>query len=356
MNPLRTVVVDDSALFRVILRNVLAEIPECELVASVADGKTAVNKICELRPDLVTLDLEMPEVSGLDVLRELKRRRIKTRILMISRHTAAGAQATTDALIEGAFDFILKPSGSNPAENKAALRAALAEKIAALRETQPESSGAEAAISSPAPVFTRFTGLEAIVIGCSTGGPDALARVIPDLPADLPVPVFIVQHMPPGFTASLASRLNEASEVEVFEAEDGREVRAGQIVMAKGGCHLHLERRTSRGVIVKLSDAPHEHRCRPAVDFTLRSAVELFDGHLLAVILTGMGRDGTAGCQLVRARGGRIVAQHLDGCAVYGMPKSVVQAGLADEVIKLPRIAQAIDQMTRRALGIGGAN
>lgn len=349
MEPFRVVVVDDSALFRTLLRNVLAEIPHCEVVASVADGKTAIDKIIELQPDLVTLDLEMPDVNGIDVLRELKRRRHKANVVMISRFTTAGAQVTTDALIEGAFDFILKPSGGNPAENKAQLRAALEERIAALRENPPETAPASPGADSPSSSSAPASRLEAIVIGCSTGGPDALARIIPDLPADLPVPVFVVQHMPEGFTASLAARLNEASELEVLEAADGMRVRRGQVVLARGGRHLSLDHRISDSVVVKLTDAPPEQRCRPAADYTLRTAVELFQGHVLAVILTGMGRDGTAGCQLVRSQGGRVLAQHAEGCTVYGMPKAVVQAGLADDVVKLPRIAATVDRLTRSA-------
>ena len=348
MGSFRVVVVDDSALFRTILRNVLASIADCEMIASVGDGRTAIEKICELRPDMVTLDLEMPDVNGLEVLRELKRRKITSKIVMISRHTGAGAQVTTDALIEGAFDFILKPSGLNPQENKAVLLTALQEKISAIREASAGSAELDSANSSRSSVVSHAATPEAVVIGCSTGGPDALARVIPELPADLPVPVFIVQHMPPGFTSTLAARLNEASQVDVFEAEDGREVCAGEVMLAKGGSHLQLERRSSSGVIVKLSNDPHEHGCRPAVDFTLRSAVELLEGHLLTVILTGMGRDGTAGCQLVRSAGGRVLAQHHEGCTVYGMPKAVVQAGLANEVVKLSKVAQTIAQLTRK--------
>ncbi|WP_010585915.1 chemotaxis-specific protein-glutamate methyltransferase CheB [Schlesneria paludicola] len=343
MDSFRVVVVDDSALFRTMLRNLLAEIPHCEVVASVADGKTAIDKITELRPDLVTLDVEMPDVSGIDVLRELKRRRVSAKVVMISRWTTAGAQVTTDALIEGAFDFILKPSSGDPVANKAALRAALEERISAVRETAPAENAAntDQTTSTPHPAVR----VKAVVIGCSTGGPDALARVIPDLPANLPAPVFIVQHMPEGFTASLASRLNQASELEVLEAEDGLRVRPGQVVLARGDRHLELSHRAGDSVLVKLSEAPREHRCRPAVDFTLRSAVELYEGHLLAVILTGMGRDGTAGCELVHSRGGRVLAQHATGCTVYGMPKAVIQAGVADQIVELPRVAKAIERM-----------
>lgn len=345
MNPFRVVVVDDSALFRTMLRNVLAEIPGCTVIASVADGKTAVDKIAELSPDLVTLDVEMPELSGIDVLRELKKRRISPKVIMVSRFTEAGAQVTTDALIEGAFDFIRKPSGSNPVENKASLRAALEERIAALRETAPDSLDSSFADERTSTSTLAAGGVEAVVIGCSTGGPDALARLIPDLPANFPVPVFVVQHMPERFTASLAARLNEASELEVVEAADGMRVTAGQVVIARGGRHLEIERRSSTSVVVRLTDAPHEHSCRPAVDYTLRSAVNVFGGQLLIVILTGMGRDGLAGCELARSRGSRVLAQHADGCTVYGMPKAVIQAGYADSVVKLPRMANAITRL-----------
>jgi two-component system chemotaxis response regulator CheB len=349
MDALRVAVVDDSALFRTVLRNVFSELPECELVASIGDPKTAVDKIAELRPDLVTLDVEMPDVSGLDILRELKRRRLPTKVVMVSRLTAAGAQVTTDALIDGAFDFILKPSGGSPAENKATLRNALAEKIAMLRHnaapgltTLPMETAEPSDAASASKHMCR-----AVIIGCSTGGPDALAHVIPDLPATLPVPVFIVQHMPEGFTTTLAARLNEASQLEVLEVSDGLLVRPGQAVIARGGRHLQLVKHVSDGIVVQLSEAPHEHGCRPAVDFTLRSAVDLLGGDLLAVILTGMGRDGTAGCQQVKDRGGQVLAQHAEGCTVFGMPKSIIQAQLANAVPKLTEMAAAISRRTR---------
>lgn len=345
MNPFRVVVVDDSALFRTVLRNVLAEIPNCTVVASSADGKSAIEKIVELSPDLVTLDVEMPDLSGIDVLRELKKRRITAKVVMVSRFTVAGAQVTTDALIEGAFDFILKPSGSNPAENKASLKAALEERINALREAT--SDAADSLIVENRPSTSAAGRVEAVLIGCSTGGPDALAQLIPALPADFPVPIFVVQHMPERFTASLSARLNEASELEVVEASDGMRVTAGQVVIARGGRHLEIERRSSGSAIVRLSEAPHEHSCRPAVDFTLRSAVKVFGGQLLVVILTGMGRDGAAGCELVRSHGGRVLAQHAEGCTVYGMPKAVIQAGHADSVVKLPRMANAITRLLK---------
>ena len=348
MTPFRIVVVDDSALFRTLLRNVLTEIPQCEVVASVGDGALALEKIVDLQPDLVTLDVEMPDMNGIDVLRELKRLKVKTKVVMISRFTTAGAQVTTDALIEGAFDFIVKPSGKSPAENKSALQTALTEKISALREAMPDVAEESVPRASPSNPAARAN-YQAVIIGCSTGGPDALARLIPDFPADFPVPVFVVQHMPEGFTSSLAFRLNEASALEVLEASDGMRVRAGQVVIARGGRHLQLLRRTADRVSLQLTEDPHEHRCRPAVDYTLRAAMGVFQGQLLVVILTGMGRDGTEGCKLVRSRGGYVLAQHAEGCTVYGMPKSVVTAGQADEVVKLSHMASAVDRIVRRS-------
>lgn len=347
MDSFRIVVVDDSALFRTMLRNVLSEIPGCEVVASVADGKAAIEKVVELKPDLVTLDVEMPEMNGIDALRELKRRMPGVNVVMVSRLTSTGAKVTTDALIEGAFDFILKPSSGSVSDNKATLRTALEERIRALTEDSTDSSR-DSMSTLQMPSHTHpSTRCEAVVIGSSTGGPDALARVIPDLPANLRVPVFVVQHMPERFTATLASRLNEASNLEVLEAVDGMRVRSGQVVLAKGGNHLQLERQLSAGVLIRLTDAPPENSCRPAVDYTLRSAADLYGQHLLVVILTGMGKDGTAGCQIVKARGGNVVAQHSDGCTVYGMPKAVINAGLADDIVKLPRIAAEIVRLTK---------
>lgn len=348
MDSFRVVVVDDSALFRTLLRNVLTEIPGCEVAASLGDGKIAVERIAAIRPDLVTLDLEMPGMNGIEVLRELNRRKLDSRVVMVSRFTSAGAQVTTDALIEGAFDFILKPSGKNPADNRLELRTALARVIAVLRG-EPDDAADEALPPPKVAPDSSAAALpcDCIVIGCSTGGPDALARIIPDLPASLPVPVLIVQHMPERFTASLAARLNEASSLEVLEAVDGMRVRAGQAVIARGGRHLQVRRQSSGQIVLQLTEAPPEHQCRPAVDYTLRSAVETFQGRLLAVILTGMGRDGTAGCQLVRAAGGRVLAQDAEGCTVFGMPKSVIKSGLAQEVVKLPQIASTLERIAQ---------
>ncbi|MFO1019799.1 MAG: chemotaxis-specific protein-glutamate methyltransferase CheB [Planctomycetales bacterium] len=346
MESIRVLVVDDSALFRTLMRNALTEIPGCEVVGSVADGETALARIDELKPDLVTLDVEMPGMSGIAVLKELRRRRLKTRVVMVSRLTAAGAQVTTDALMQGAFDFILKPHGKDPAANKEALSLALREKIQSLQEalnpvphSPPEPTDREERKTPTKPATT----CKAVIIGSSTGGPDALAQLLPYLSVELPVPVVVVQHMPERFTGSLANRLNEASDLEIVEAADKMPLNPGKIVIAHGGKHLRLVRRPSGAVVAQLTEDPHEHSCRPAVDYTLRSAVDAFDGPILVVILTGMGRDGTEGCRLVRQRGGQVIAQHSDGCTVYGMPKSVIAAGQADQILRLADIGPAIE-------------
>jgi len=347
MTVLKVLVVDDSALFRTLLSNVLRGIPGCEVVGTASSGQNALQKIIELQPDLVTLDMEMPEMDGMGVLQELKRRRVHCKVIIVSRFTSAGAQITTDALLQGAFDFILKPSSKDPSANRAELQNALSEKIDALRENTVDVQS-----SPPAPTPKRIktesprgrtTKYEAVIIGCSTGGPDALGQVVPYLDPEFPVPVVIVQHMPEGFTGSLAKRLDEASEISVVEATDGLVLKKGVAVVARGGRHLKLERRGANQVVARLTDDGHEHNCRPAVDYTLRSAVEVFDGQLLTVIMTGMGRDGTEGCRLVREQGGEVIAQDAEGCVVFGMPKSVINAGQADKVVPLPQIAVTIN-------------
>ena len=345
MTNLKVLVVDDSALFRTLLGNALRHVPDCEVIGNASDGQVALQKIIDLQPDVVTLDLEMPEMNGIGVLQELKRRQIRTKVIMISRLTSAGAQSTTDALLHGAYDFILKPSSKDPAANKAELLTALSEKIAGIREQARSERESPLSPSTLTTATRRARALkcEAVVIGCSTGGPDALAQIVPYLHPEFPVPIVIVQHMPEGFTCSLAKRLNEASEIEVVEASDGLPLRKGMAVVARGGRHLCLERRGISQVLARLTEDAHEHNCRPAIDYTLRSAVDIYEGRLLSVILTGMGRDGTEGCRQVRDRGGEVFVQAADGCVVFGMPTSVINAGQADKIVPLPQIANTIN-------------
>lgn len=347
---LSVVVVDDSAVFRLVLRDTIQAIPGCTVVGHAKNGRLALDVIERCQPDLVTLDVEMPEMDGISTLREIKRRRPQTRVLMVSRFTDSGAAVTTDALLEGAFDFVLKPSGRRPAENKAVLQAAMQEKIAALRESlaAADEQREPTAEELSADEVVADSQIDAVVIGTSTGGPDALVNIIPALSHQLPVPVVIVQHMPAGYTTRLAARLNERSELTVQEAADGDELVAGRVLLAPGGRQTGLLRREDDRVVVRVTDDPPEHGCQPAVDYLLRSAVDVYSGHLLAVILTGMGRDGTEGCRLVRSQNGRVLAQHQQDCTVFGMPGSVIRSGQVDRVVRLKYMAAVIRQEVQR--------
>jgi len=339
---IRILIVDDSALYRQMLHNCLRRIPGVEVVGTAGDGAEALEALERLRPHLVTLDVQMPTMNGIEFLREVRRRGIVIGTIMVSSLTAQGAKATTEALVEGAFDVILKPAASDLAAGREALAGELAAKISAFRNSGDAARASVlpsgAGLATPAgPV----SGAAIVVIGASTGGPAALREVIPRLPDSLPTPVVVVQHIPASFTAPLAARLDELSALRVMEAEEGMTLVPGRVVLAAGGRHLTLRRRAD-GVHCALVDAPPRHGCRPSVDVVLESAVEVLDGGVIAVILTGMGRDGADGCGIVRRHGGRVLAQAAEGCAVYGMPKAVIDAGSADAVLPLPRIAEGI--------------
>lgn len=358
-DPVRILVVDDSALYRQLVRNVLRDVSGVEVVGAAKGGQEALELTTQFDPDLLTLDVHMPDIDGIHVLRELKRRRVRSRALMLSSLTANGAQVTTDALLEGAFDFIQKPGGPNAEANRIALRESLIEKIAAFRASRSRrrltvlpSRPVETSPPPPAEEGVATPGFrcEALVVATSTGGPVALREYLPGLPADLPVPVFVVQHMPAQYTGPLAERLNQACPLEVLEAVDGMAAAAGSIYIAPGGKHLRLERRMGK-VRLKLTEDPPEHGCRPAADYLFRSAAETWPGRVMAVVLTGMGRDGMQGCRQIREQGGYVFAQHADGCIVYGMPKAVIDEKLAHSVLPLDKLAAATVQLIRRSRG-----
>ncbi len=356
--PTRILVVDDSALYRQTISNVLHQQSDIRVVGKARNGVEALEKIADLDPDLLTLDVQMPDMDGITLLREINRRRLRAKAIMVSSFTSEGAQVTTEALLEGAFDFVLKPATGDATENRRVLGEALREKITAFRFSRGGRPGRAAgparpvARVSPGEVAERApratSSCRVVVIGTSTGGPVALKTVLVKLPSTLSVPVLIVQHMPPKYTESLANRLNQLSELTVREAVDGTEVEKGTAVIAPGGQHVKLERRNAR-VYLRLTNDPPENGCRPAVDYLLRSAADVYHGDGLAVIMTGMGRDGTRGCAELKEKGGYVFAQHEDGCVVYGMPKSVIQAGLADRVLPLGKIAAAIVRHVKRS-------
>jgi two-component system chemotaxis response regulator CheB len=369
---IKVMIVDDSALYRQLVKNVLRELEDVEIVGIASTGKDAIERIPELHPDLLTLDVQMPQMNGLQVLDEIKRRRLPVKAIMLSSLTTHGAQVTTDALLAGAFDFIQKPNGPNANENRTLLGEMLSEKIKAFQQNQktmmpsrrsPPDSSFVAPLTVPKGQFSESLNaavgtltrkpssrqrIEAVVIGTSTGGPVALREVIPKLPKTLSVPVFIVQHMPPKYTRSLADRLGESSQIPIDEAVHGMKVEAGHAYLAQGGLHMGLEMRHLRLSITTPNDPP-EHNCRPAVDYTIRAVGEMYKGNVLAVILTGMGRDGTEGCRQLKQMGGTVLAQHPYGCTVYGMPKSVVEENLADRVIPLEKMAAWIVRLVEKS-------
>jgi two-component system chemotaxis response regulator CheB len=369
---LKVMVVDDSALYRQLVKNTLRNVPDVQVIGLASTGLEALAKIPELQPDLLTLDVQMPDMNGLELLREIKKRRLGVKAIMLSSLTAQGAQVTTDALLAGAFDFIQKPNSNDAETNRKLLDDLLSEKIKAFRESRSiimparkaldavsrsfewkskadvEQPPMDTAIAGVKPGSTAFSAkpsrIDAVIIGTSTGGPLALREVIPQLPGALGVPVFVVQHMPPGYTKSLATRIGEMSSLPVLEAANNMIVEPNRVYFAPGGLHMGIENQRGH-FIISTSDLPPEHNCRPAVNYTLRSAVQAYSGHLLVVILTGMGRDGTEGCRLVRQHGGSVLAQHPDGCVVYGMPKAVVEEQLANRVVPLEKMASWIVRM-----------
>ena len=366
---LRILIVDDSALYCQLIKNVLREVPDVDVVGTAKSGQEALDQLDQLTPDLMTLDVRMPGGDGIEVLRELKKRRSRSKAIMLSSLTANGAQVTTDALMEGAFDFIHKPGGSDAAANRKALLDALREKIAIFRDSRKGSLVRSRAAPPPRPpvvpapahappgappkavtAVLPVAGCEAVLLATSTGGPVALREVLAHFPGDLPVPVLIVQHMPEKYTHSLAQRLNEASPLEVVEACDGMTLEPGWAFVAPGGRHMKVVRRGNRHRI-QITDDPPENSCRPSVDYLFRSAVEVFGGKVVAVVMTGMGRDGTEGCRELKRRGAYVIAQHPEGCVVYGMPKAVVEEQLADRVVRLDQIAVAVLERIGRRPG-----
>lgn len=341
---LRVLVVDDSALYRQLLQHVVERIEGVELIGISENGRQAVEMAASLRPDVITLDVQMPELDGIGVLRELRQRGIRSRSIMVSSLTQEGAPIATEAIFEGAFDVIAKPVGMPPHEARTFLYEQLVEMMAAVRASYETAKGPVAVARVRR--SDRQTPVDAVAIASSTGGPPVLRTILSALPADFPVPVLVVQHMPPVFTASLAKRLNEVCALNVVEARDGMLVEPGHVIIARGGEHLSVVRR-GEVVRTRLDGTPPRHGCRPAFDVLGESLVTTYGSRCVAVILTGMGSDGLEGCRQLKAQGAAVLAQTAETCAVFGMPKCVIEAGLTDGVLPPDGVAMALVSMVR---------
>ncbi|HNA26731.1 MAG TPA: chemotaxis response regulator protein-glutamate methylesterase [Nitrospira sp.] len=352
-NPVRVLVVDDSAFMRKSLTTMLEEGKQIQVVGVARNGEEAVQQVQQLKPDVVTMDVEMPGMTGLQALQQIMAKN-PVPVIMVSSVTVEGAQETLQALEWGAVDFIPKQL-DGVASKIAEIQKILVPKVLAARYAgsklkrltvtgAPKLSVPVAkALSSRSVSVTRGTKL--IAIGCSTGGPQALFEIIPTIPADCPAGIVIVQHMPSSFTKPFAERLNNLCALEVREAVDGDEVKPGRVLVAPGGMQFRVVKKTITTSVVKLAPNYEKHAHAPSVDIMLQSVAALFGERSIGVILTGMGHDGLDGMKAIKAVGGRTVAQDEASSVVYGMPKAVVEAGCAEKVVSLSKVIGEIMNM-----------
>lgn len=348
MTRIRVLVVDDSVVIRKIVSDLLAGDPAIEVVGTAVNGRVAVQKLAQLQPDLVTMDIEMPEMDGIECVRAIRATGSRIPIIMFSTLTERGAVATLDALAAGATDYVAKPANvGSVGRSMEQVREALIPRIKSLVPRKGAAPGVvpSRAAAAPAPRVHPPTsrpvgGHRLLVIGCSTGGPEALAAVLSTLPP-LPVPVAVVQHMPPLFTTQFAARLDRQFDFDVVEAQDGEVLRPGLVMIARGDFHLEVVP-TARGLVSRLTQAPPENYCRPAVDVLFRSSVTAVGGAVLGVVLTGMGSDGCQGARAIVERGGSVIVQDQPTSVVWGMPGSVAGAGLAEAILPLSAIGPEI--------------
>lgn len=340
--PIRVLVVDDSAFMRFAITKHLNEASGILVVGAARDGVEALELIPKFNPDVVTLDVEMPRLDGLGTLRRIMAD-FPRPVIMLSSLTVEGARETVQALTAGAVDFVAKPS------NKANIETVMVEviskirKVARARVYKIASDSVERgtpAFSSQRSTRSLRSSDKIVVIGSSTGGPRALNTVIPQLPANLPAAILIVQHMPVGFTRSLAERLDSISQISVKEAEPGDRPEIGRALLAPGGFHMVLDRDGQ----ISLNQNPTVHGVRPAIDVTMISVAQRFGNSTIGVVLTGMGSDGTNGCTLIHSIGGFVIAEDESTSVVWGMPRSVFESGATNEVVPLPEVARSIQR------------
>jgi two-component system chemotaxis response regulator CheB len=335
---IRVLVVDDSAFVRQALSRIFGAAPDVEVVGTAVDGEDGVEKVRQLRPDVVTLDVKMPRMGGLEALRRIMAE-CPTPVLLLSSHTSEGAEVTLRGLELGAMDFVDKSSVQGHM-NLLGLAEELLAKVRALASVPSERLAAAAQPLRPAP-GGEDRHAEVVVIGTSTGGPSALQVIVPRLPRGLASAILIVQHMPAGFTRSLADRLDQRSAVPVREAQDGEPVQGGCVLIAPGGLHMKVRRRGGH-MRVWLDPEPHAALHRPSVDVLMTTVAKTYGPRAMGIVLTGMGADGVEGLRAIRDAGGRTLAESQESCIIYGMPKAAVEAGVVERTAPLSRVADEI--------------
>lgn len=367
MSRIRVLVVDDSAFMRKIVTDILAGSPDIEVIGKAKNGQEAIEKVTKLRPDVVTMDLEMPGLDGLHALGYIMSE-CPTPVIMLSGAESRQADVTMTAFQYGAVDFILKPSG-NISLDMAKIKDEIVKKVKAASSVQVHKLGfieevhklgfkeeeKKSKIIEVKPLKENTEPVKKslfhkiVVIGSSTGGPRALQQVIPLLPSNLHAPVLVVQHMPPGFTKSLAERLNSQSVIKVREAEEGDILQSGTVYIAPGDYHMIIKQQKINGdlkEVIALTKGERVQGVRPSVDVLLNSVAPIFGQNSLGVILTGMGSDGTDGIRKLKLAGGKVMAEDESTCVVYGMPRSVIEQKLADFILPIGRIAEKIAEIT----------
>jgi two-component system, chemotaxis family, protein-glutamate methylesterase/glutaminase len=363
MPPIRVLVIDDSVVIRRVLCDVLGADPAIEVAGTAASGQIGLSKIAQLKPDLITLDVEMPGLSGLETVKEIRKLYPKLPVIMFSTLTERGATTTLDALELGASDYVTKPSNTGSLDvTQAKIRQELIPKVIALcpqvragPQAAVRTLPAKARAVAPVARGQSAARVDILAIGTSTGGPNALAALFPALPRNLPVPIVVVQHMPPLFTRLLSERLNKSSGLTIQEGVKGQKLENCHAWIAPGDFHMVLERREG-SVCLALNQDPPENSCRPAVDVLFRSVAKTFGANVLAVVLTGMGSDGVHGCEVIREHGGQVLVQDEASSVVWGMPGQVAAAGCADGIFSLDAMALEIERRVRAHRVLAGSS
>lgn len=359
MSKIKVIVVDDSALMRRIVSDMINSQPDMEVIEKARDGKELIKKLLTHKPDVITLDVEMPNLNGVETLKELKKLNISVSVVMVSSLTEKGAKVTFECLENGAFDFVQKPSGSisldiGKVKDEIIKKIRLAainnnSKLTSYSANNKVLSSVRKNIEVEKKVYKKnnimkeVNGIEAVVIGASTGGPKALYELITKLPGNLDVPVFIVQHMPVGFTEAFAKRLDKYSNLKVVEAYDGCKIEKNTVYVAKGGQHMQIKNKST----IELNEEKTVWGVRPAADNLFISAANVYKDKLLSIVLTGMGKDGAKGSEEIKNKGGYTISESEETCTIYGMPKSAFLTGKIDEVLPLYEIGNRITELLK---------